>query len=377
MKRINVLFLMPQMGLGGSERLVHSLALRLDRRQFSPSIAWLNGKEVLPEFRDLRIPLHYLPKTERIDLGTMRSLSRLLLSERIDVVNAQHFMPAVYAYFGCNLARHASLVFTEHSRWEVEETPLKWRIAGTYLLRRIGASVAVSPDVSAAIRERFWLDSSRVVTIENGVDLDAFGGEKDVNVLRGSLGLASHDMVIGTVANLKTVKNHQFLLRAFVEVLREAPNVRLLLVGQGFPGEHDNTEDDLRHFVRDRRLGDKVLFLGHRSDVPDLLRLMDVFCLPSLREGLPIGLIEAMAAGLPVVGTNVAGIRDVITPDEDGMLVELGDIQALKDALVRLLTDERRRMALGSSGRRKAVERYSLQRCVLAYEKLFASLVPH
>ena len=101
---------------------------------------------------------------------------------------------------------------------------------------------------------------------------------------------------------------------------------------------------------------------------------MDVFCLTSLREGLPIGLIEAMAAGLPVVGTNVAGIRDVITPDEDGVLVELGDVTALKDALVRLLQDEQRRKALGRSGRRKAVEKYSLQRCVREYEQLFVSL---
>ena len=84
MRRINVLFLMPQMGLGGSERLVHSLALRLDRRQFSPSIAWLNGKDVLPEFRDLRIPLHYVPKTHRIDLGTMRSLAKILLRDYIN-----------------------------------------------------------------------------------------------------------------------------------------------------------------------------------------------------------------------------------------------------------------------------------------------------
>jgi glycosyltransferase involved in cell wall biosynthesis len=365
---------MPQMGLGGSERLVHSLALRLDRSRFSPSVAWLYGDQVLQQFQDLRIPLHHVPKVKRLDFGTMRALARIVRAENIDVVNAQHFMPAVYAYYGCNLAARKPLVYTVHSRWEVEEIPLKWRIAGAYALNRIGASVAVSPDVCAAVRGVFGLDASRVVTIENGVDLDAFAAEKDVRALRGSLRLAEGDVVIGIVANLKKVKNHLFLLRAFAEVARELGNVRLLLVGQGFPGEQDNTEDELRRFVAQHGLGEKVSFLGHRADVPELLRAMDVFCLTSLREGLPIGLIEAMAAGLPVVGTNVEGIRDVITPEEDGVLVEPGDVAALKNALARLAQDEQRRKALGRSGRRKAAEKYSLQRCVREYERLFAAL---
>jgi glycosyltransferase involved in cell wall biosynthesis len=362
------------MGLGGSERLVHNLALRLDRSRFSASVAWLYGEEILQEFRDLQVPLHHVPKLRRVDLGTMRALARIVRAEHIDVVNAQHFMPAVYAYYACNVAARKPLIFTAHSRWEVEQAPFKWRIAGSYLLNRIAASVAVSPDVSAAVRGVFGLDASRVVTIENGVDIDAFAGQKDVRDLRGSLRLAEADFVIGIVANLKKVKNHLFLLQAFAQVAREVLNAKLLLVGQGFPGEQDNTEDELRRFVADHDLGGKVSFLGYRADIPELLRVMDVFCLTSLKEGLPIGLIEAMAAGLPVVGTNVAGIRDVVTPDEDGVLVELGGVTALKDALVRLLQDERRRQALGRAGRRKAVEKYSLQRCVREYEQLFVSL---
>ena len=362
------------MGFGGSERLVHSLALRMDRRRFSPSVAWLSGDEVLQEFRDLEVPLHHVPKARRVDFGTMRALARIVRAQDIDVVNAQHFMPAVYAYYGCNVRARKPLVCTVHSRWEVEDTPLKWRIAGGYLLNRFGASVGVSPDISAAVRSVFRLDASRVVTIENGVDLDAFAAGRDVRGLRVSLQLAEDDVVIGIVANLKRVKNHLFLLQAFAELARERRNVRLLVVGQGFAGEGDNTEDELREFVANHALGQKVSFLGHRADVPDLLQLMDVFCLTSLKEGLPIGLIEAMAAGLPVVGTNVAGIRDVITPGEDGLLVELDDMTTLKDCLVGLLQDEELRKRLGRSGRRKAVEKYSLQRCVGEYERLFTSL---
>jgi len=375
MRRVNVLFIMPGMGMGGSERLVHNLAFRLDRGRFNPSVAWLYGEDVLQEFQDLQVPLHHVPKKKRIDFSTMRRLARIIESERIDVVNAQHFMPAIYAYYGCNIVAKKPLIFTAHSRWEIEDTPLRWRVAGGSLLRRISASVGVAPDVSRAIQCVFKTRASQTVTIENGVDIDWFGQQKDVRGLRSSLGLADSDRVIGIVANLKKVKNHLFLLEAFAKVAEEYGNVKLLVIGQGFAGHSDNTERDLCVFVNNHRLPEKVLFLGYRTDIFELLQIMDIFCLTSVREGLPIGLVEAMAASLPVVGTNVEGIRDVITPNVDGVLVELGDIAALKDALLHLLREPQLRRRLGQAGRDKAVERYSLQRCIREYERLFLSVV--
>jgi len=114
MKPINVLFVMPQMGMGGSERLVHTLALKLDRNRFNPSVAWLYGNEVLREFKDLRIPLHYIPKKKRIDFQTMRALRETIEANSIDVVNAQHFMPAIYSYYGCKMAANKALISTTH-----------------------------------------------------------------------------------------------------------------------------------------------------------------------------------------------------------------------------------------------------------------------
>jgi glycosyltransferase involved in cell wall biosynthesis len=376
MRRVNILFVITQMGMGGSERLVHNLALRLDRDRFNPSVAWFDGHAALKEFEDLQVPLHYVPKKRRVDFSTMHKLARIIRAERIDIVNAQHFMPAIYAYYGCKLMAKKALVFTAHSRWEIEDTPFKWRVAGGYLLRRIDASVGVSPDVSSAIQSVFKTKALQTVTIENGVDTDLFGRRRDVRGLRASLGLTDRDIVIGTVGNLKTVKNHLLLLQAFAKVAEKRENVKLLIVGRGSMVESDDTEDDLRLFVNNHRLAQRVLFLGYRTDIPMLLDVMDIFCLTSLREGLPLSLMEAMATGLPVIGTNVQGIRDVITPNVTGMLIELGDVTALANALIGLIGDERWRTSLGSAGREKALEKYSLQRCVREYEQLFSSLVP-
>lgn len=382
MKRVNILFVMPQMGMGGSERLVHNLALRLDRNRFALSVAWLYGNEVLQEFKDLRVPLHYVPKTRRIDFATMRALQKIVEDNQIDVVNAQHFMPAIYSYYGCKVAAKKALIFTAHSRWEVEETPFKWRVAGGYLLRRLDTSIGVTLDVSNAIQSVFKTGAHQTVTIENGVDTDLFTPEKDAHGLSDSLGLTDRDIVIGVVANLKRVKNHLFLLQAFAKIAVELENVKLLIIGQGFAGSRDNTEPDLRLFISNNRLAGRVLFLGYRTDIRNLLHVMDVFCLTSLREGLPIGLIEAMAAGRAVVGTNVEGIRDVIEDDKDGFLVEIGDVQDLANTLLGLVKDPELRRTLGSAARRKAVERYSLKRCVEKYERLFlaaadGSRTPH
>lgn len=360
--------------MGGSERLVYNLVRGLDRNLFNPSVAWLNESEALQEFQDLHVPLYSIPKVKRVDFSVMRELARIIKRESIDVVNAQHFMPAIYAYYGCTVVAGKVLVFTAHSKWEIEDTPLKWRVVGGYLLRRMGACIGVAPEVSRTIHKVFKTGTSQTVTIENGIDTEHFGAQMDGPRLRRRLDLKDCDVVIGVVANLKSVKNHMFLLEAFAKLAEAEDNAKLLIVGQGFAGEPDNTEGKLRQFVEQHGLAGRVRFLGYRTDVADLLRVMDIFCLPSIREGLPLSVIEAMAASLPVVGTDVEGIRDVITPNRDGILVKLGDVTALKDALGALLRSAELRRKYGCAGVEKVLTRYSLRRCVLEYERLFLSL---
>lgn len=378
LKRLNVLFVMFQMGMGGSERLVYNLALKLDRSRFYPSVAWFVGNEALSEFKDLQIPLYHVPKTKRVDLSAMQRLHRIIRENEIDVVNAQHFMPAVYSYYGCKIKERRSLIFTAHSKWEIEEIPWKWKMIGRHLLSRIDTSVGVTRETSNCIQETFKTDAQQNVTIENGVDIGAFNPMSNVEGLkRAVLGLSGHEKLVGIVANFKEVKNHRFLLEAFAKLVEKYDNVRLLLVGTGFTGDADNTEEGLRRFVNENLLTGRVIFLGYRSDIPQLLRVMDVFCLPSFKEGLPISLIEAMAAGLPIVGTNVDGIKDLVIPNRNGLLVDLGDVDGLVSALDALITNDGLRERMGNESRNLAINTYSLRRCIDEYEKLFLSLVQH
>lgn len=372
--KVNVLFIIMQMEMGGSERLVLNLASKLDREVFNPSVAWFFGDTPLQEYLDLAIPLYHIPKYKRFDFAAMRLLGRVMEENGIDIVNAHHFMSMVYAFYGCKLRRHASLIYTEHSEWELERISKKWRVMGGPLLKQIDRAVGVSPAVTSTLKRVLRVRDGKASTIINGVDVDKFkNSARNITDIKRRLNVRDGEAIIGTVGNLKTIKNHIFLVQAFSEVKKILRNVRLLIIGQGMLGAPDNSERALTERVQELGITDRVSLLGYRADIPDLLSIMHVFCLTSLKEGLPISLIEAMAAGLPVVGTNVEGIRDVIVPREDGLLVELGDVEALKKALIDLLTKPAWSYKLGEAARRKAEEKYSLKRCVSEYEALFLS----
>jgi glycosyltransferase involved in cell wall biosynthesis len=376
-RKTNVLFVMIQMAMGGSERLVLNLARHLDRRLFSPSIAWFAREEPLKEFQDLDIPLHYVPKEGRLDLHTMRMLGRLVLEQQIDIVNAHHFMPFFYSFYGSRIRNRVGLVYTEHSENDVASVTGKWRTMGQYLLPSCEV-VGISERVSQRLTADFRLDPSHVHTIENGVDIDSFDkkpGER--SALREQLGFSPNDILIGQVANFYRNKNHLFLLRAFREISRDRPEVKLVLVGQGFAGDPENSESEIACYIREHRLEDQVRLLGYRPDVPGVLGILDIFCLVSYNEGLPLSVLEAMASGLPVVGTDIEGIRGVVEPEVTGFLVPTDDVPSLTLALKRLISDPELRTRMGAASRRIAVARYSLKRCLQAMQQLFLSMLPH
>lgn len=362
---------MLQMEMGGSERLVHSLSLNLDRKLFNPSIAWFFGDGILDEFKKLEIPLYHVPKIKRFDFLTMRKLGRIINDNDIQVVNAHHFMSMVYSFYGCKIANKKKLIYTEHSDWELEKISWKWRKTGSYLLKISDGIVGVNGKVTNMLKSTFNLDPSKAFTIQNGVDIKKYKKLQKNNTLKMKLGIAENELVIATVANLKKIKNHIFLLHAFKEVLKEFKNVKLVLVGQGFKNDKDNTEKDIRGFINKNGLGKNILLLGYRSDIPAILGVTDIFCLTSFKEGLPISLIEAMATGIPVIGTDVDGIKDVINPNINGFLVKIGDMEKMKSALYTLLNDESLRKKFGRESKVLATRNYSLRRCISQYQELF------
>ena len=365
---------MPQMAIGGSETLIYSLAHNLDQNKFNTSIAWFYNEKICTPFNELEMPLYHIPKLRKFDLSTINRLGSIIKNDGIDIVNAHHFMPMFYSFCGGKFKYKAKLVYTEHSKWEIEQVSFKWKTIGRYLIKNIDAVVGVSDSVKEVLQKKFKINPKKIYTIKNGVEIDKYTNNKN-NFLKNELNIANDTIIIGIIANFRKIKNHIFLLKAFYELLKKNSNLKLLLIGKGFDGDSENSEEEVRKYIHENKIDNNVLLLGHRSDIPELLSIMDIFCLTSKKEGLPLSLIEAMAAGLPLVGTDVEGIRDIICHGKNGFLVKPGDTSGLTDILDGLINNKPLLHKLSQNSKNTAKEFYSLDSCIRGYEDLFISLM--
>jgi glycosyltransferase involved in cell wall biosynthesis len=202
--------------------------------------------------------------------------------------------------------------------------------------------------------------------IWNGAPLDEFAPVSRERALsaRNALGLPDNAVVFGTIGRLSAQKGHAFLLDAAREVLATHAAARLLIVGDG------DLLAPLREQAHALGIADRTVFAGHRTDVPDLLGVLDVFCISSLYEGTPLALFEAMAAGKAIVSTAVDGCREVLSEGETGLLVPPQDAKALAAALGRVVADPKLRVALGMRAR-EASRLYDVRACVDAMQALY------
>ncbi len=188
----------------------------------------------------------------------------------------------------------------------------------------------------------------------------------DRKARRGKLGLKEDDIVIGCVGNLRKDKNYPNLIRAFKTVYERMPETKLIIAGEG------KRRPDLEMLVADLDLGASVFLLGARNDIPEILNAMDIYCLCSFSEGLPLSLFDAMSAGLPVIGTNVRGIKDVVEDGETGILVPSDNPGKLAAALIRMIEDRTLARELSKRGQEYVIREHGFDTWVARYEALFA-----
>ena len=365
-----VLWLTKGLGLGGAERLLTLTAARIDPTRFEVEVAYL-----LP-WKDAFVPELERAGMRTICLGGRRGadprwtlrLRRLLRTGNYAIVHTHSPVPAAAARL---LARSPiRLIHTEHNVWDRYRRPTYVANALTY--PRNDAVIAVSDGVADSIRRPRWVPGrySQVETLLHGVEPDsAPRGPEARAAARRELGLDESVPVIGTVANFTPKKDHAGLLEAFERIRTRIPEAMLLLVGSG------PLEVDLRADVRARTLDGHVRFLGSRDDVPTLLPALDVFVLGSRFEGLPISLLEAMAAEVACVSTRVGGIPEAITDGVEGRLVPAGAPSALADAIIEVLDDRDERASLASAGRARVGAEFSIARAVIRMEAIYGQIL--
>jgi glycosyltransferase involved in cell wall biosynthesis len=338
-----------------------------DRSRFDVSLCGLKHPEPATAWLDDQgIPVHHL-RRGRFDpriLGDLVSLAR----ERGARVLHVHGYAA--ADFGRLAARAVGARLVLHEHFADPRMPAYQALADRLLRHRTDGAIAVSRSTRDFLVHQRYVPEDRVRLIWNGAPLDEFAPvprERALAVRRG-LGLADDALVVGTIGRLNAQKGHRFLLDAAARLLPRVPAARVLVAGDG------DLMDPLRAQAAALGIAGKVVFAGHRTDVPDLLGALDVFCISSLYEGTPLALFEAMAAGKAIVSTSVDGCREVLEDGVTGVLVPPADADALAGGLEHVRRDEAWREALGRRAL-AASRRYDVRACVDAMQAFYDDLL--
>jgi glycosyltransferase involved in cell wall biosynthesis len=318
--------------------------------------------------------------TPAADLLSLWRLFRIMRHRRFTIVHTHNPKPGLIGQVAARLARVPIVVNTLHGFYFHEHMRPAWRRLYIFLEKIAARCSDVilsqnSEDIKTAIDERICRPE-QIKYLGNGIDLTLFDRARlngqQLLIKRQMLGLPENVPVVGFVGRLVEEKGILDLLAAMQVVRRVLPDVRLLIVG---PQDQKKSDALTPAVVKDFSLTEICVFTGLRQDMPDLYAIMDVFVLPSHREGFPRSPMEASAIGVPCIVTDIRGCRETVFPDENGLLIPLGDSAACAQAILSILTDRERSSTLSRRGQSLARERFD-ERLVFERVKLeYATLL--
>ncbi len=363
MRRLRVCQLITELGPAGAERCVYELARRLDRSRFEVQVAALRGGVVADWLAEAGIPVTVLGVRGRWDVGKLPRLVDCLRG-RVDLLHTHLFHADLVGRVAASLAAVPHLVHTVHT---AEGRFRPWQFAMARLLAgQCERIICVSASVQRLHARRAGLPDWRYVVIPNGIDAEAFAADEAARTARRQQwGLDEAAVLLAYVGRLDHEKGIDVLLSAVSHLAARGTAVDVAIAGDG------PQRGLLENFVAHGEGGRRCRYLGHVDDVRAVLSAADVLIAPSRWEGFALASAEAMACGLPVIGSDVPGLRDLVVDGRTGLLVERANTVALAEAIVRLSADVPARAAMGQAGRQRIVRHYPISATVTAHERLY------
>jgi glycosyltransferase involved in cell wall biosynthesis len=355
MRALRVLQVIDSLEMGGAEQLLVTLARHTDRDRCALRVCSLRaldeGSPIVLALRSLQIPVYEIGAPHGHNPVHVSRFARLMWRDRIDVVHAHLPYATTIGILACKLVGRP-IVATLHSMSDARpaSTSLKHAVKASALRWGADVVVAVSSEVSSAAVERLRLPARKLRIIPNAIDIRPFTGvsREHVQACRDEFLGDGPGPLIVSVGSLRPAKGHTCLVEATPRVLEAFPTARVVIVGGS-----GASEPHIRSRIAALGLDERVLLAGPRSDVPELLTAADLVALPSLSEGLPLVVLEAMAAARPVIATTVGGIPGVLRDGVEGRLVPPGDPSALAAAVCELLARPAVADQLGKAARER------------------------
>ena len=366
-KPIRLMQVTHDLAIGGLQQVVLSLCRNINREKFHVSVLCLRAIGPLaPEIEKLGIKIIALPQRPgKTDYFSFLKVARIFRQENVQVIHTHNTQPLLDGVMGALLSGVTRVVHTDHARQFPDKNRymfMEW-LMSHFVYKMVG----VSKQTQQNLHKYEKIPSRKLMSIENGIDIQRFQIEIDVTLKKKELALPDKGQVIGVISRLEKVKGITYLLQAMPQIIERIPDITLLIVGDGSEMKQLKTQS------KQIRIQDHVVFAGSRHDIPEILQVLDLFLLPSLSEGLPLGLLEAMAAGCPVLASKVGGIPSVIENGKNGLLISPGDPEAIRKGILRLLFDEQQRNRFSDTAFQIIAERFSAEQMSRNYEKLYGA----
>lgn len=368
-----VLFITGSLGLGGTELAVFEMIRALSHRgHVLPQLALItNGGDMANDLRRLGIQVTELGIRGRLyaprNMTHLFELARLVRRERIDIVHTFLFDADVYGMLAARFGRPSVVITTRRAIKRQKPHHIRaYRLTNRFADRIIANSNAVRTFTIDCEH----VDPEKVTVIPNGIDLNRFASG-DRRILRNQLSVDEGTILIGVVGTVKRVKGQAILYESLRSALRDLPEIHIVFVGEN----GTKYALDLNRRILDEGFAGRVHFTGAARNIPDVLAALDLFVMPSLSEGMSNALLEAMAAGKPIVATNVGGNAENLAGGDAGIVVPPGNPEALHGAILSLIQDAQAVQSYGHAAAKRAIQEYGLERLLERHEALYDCLL--
>ena len=372
MPTISILFVIDSLEYGGGERGFVQLAAGL-RDQYQVFMAAMHGGRFEREVKELGIKFYPVNMSRRLSLKPIRQIKEIIRNNKIDLVHSQGARADFFARVAGRLAGVPHIICTIQMPVEGFDVGLLqkkiYRFMDYLTERYVERFIVVSDSLRQILMEKRGIPAYRVVRIYNGIELGQYHPDAQYGNLKKEWGIPQDVPLIGAIGRMVWQKGFNYFIKAVPDIVRVVPEARFLLVGDG------SLKDKLRMKSEELRVQDKVVFTGFRRDIKRLLSAIDILVIPSLLEGFPMITLEAMAMAKPIVATNIDGIKEQITNEQNGILITPKDHAALAIAIIGLFRNKERAQKLGLSARKKVEQEFSVEKMVAETEKVYLSIM--
>jgi len=366
-----ILHLISSSGLLGAERVLLELAEQSKRAGIKVTVGVLKNSrnpnlELANTASGLGFQVQIFHCNGRFDNDTAQTIKGYMEKEGVNVLHSHNYKSNFYAWRALS-NNNIRWVVTKHGRRSGPKLFL-YNFLDGFIVRHADRVIAVSKEIGRKARLA-GIAQEKILLIENGVNLERFATSTAPEAIKESLGIKKEPLIVGSIGALTREKGHQYLLRAALKVIRIYPKAIFLLVGDG------TERPNLEKTASSLGIKNSVIFAGMRKDVPEILSIIDVFVLPSLNEGLPMALLEAQAAQIPVVATRVGAIPDVLEDGVTGILIKPKEPEAISNAVIQILSNRKVATEMAQRGFSRVRDNFSSEKMADKYLSIYKELL--